>query len=280
MGYLRYGVDWARRHGLALIFAGIFGILALYMNVPYTSQTKQLYLLMLLQGALSLLSVKFLSDVFAVSPLLFVVFTMAWGLVLGLIVELALTGTRHFVILLLGINQVCVGSFFLFFYGFPVLDTCEHFVSELNGVRIIHHVMPTRGYGDSPPFADFSYQVTRDGGEHWTEIMDFFGSKGGSADCEKIKSLDENFFWVWGPAEQREALAITHDGGQTWLHWNPQHLWPKYGKTIVDVDFDSNQTGQISLIRSRYLEYTQSFKTVSVTLYTEDGGVTWHERDP
>jgi hypothetical protein len=97
------------------------------------------------------------------------------------------------------------------------------------------------------------YEVTQDGGATWSRFWQHENVGNYYPSCGLFDSLNADNFWVW----MRSQIAITHDGGETWLI---QDGYP----TIQAVQFDTPQNGQIIFLQP------------DQTLLTDDGGKTWH----
>jgi hypothetical protein len=107
----------------------------------------------------------------------------------------------------------------------------------------------------------YDYEITHDGGISWNNFWRYENLSNEYPECDSFGSLDADNFWVW----TRSEIAITHDGGATWIFRDGRKDW-NLGDSIViqQVSFDSPENGQITLLRSK------------PTLLTTDGGRTWY----
>jgi len=142
--------------------------------------------------------------------------------------------------------------------------SCEKFFSNSSGIKVSAQREHSRIFGDGSVV--FVYLATRDKGNNWAEFMRFYPDESvRTPKCESIKDLDEQNFWVW----EGWLLGITHDGGKTWMVWEPRDSWSEWRSynfdLIMDVQFETPNTGIM------YLD-TEDIGESSMTIQTDDGG--------
>ena len=111
------------------------------------------------------------------------------------------------------------------------------------------------------PFVD--YEITRDGGETWSQFWRYEdGIYTERERCRGFGKLDEANFWIWNSY----WLAVTHDGGETWIRRNIGQMEFDVGHAYIGtLEFYSENIGRITYRRSDMV----------VNLETRDGGYTW-----
>jgi hypothetical protein len=143
--------------------------------------------------------------------------------------------------------------------------TCESFISPTTGVRIAAH----ENYDQWLTGGGLLYYVTSDAGKSWNQFLTFRHDDPTQPQCENIKSLNPDFFWVWVGWK----AAFTHDGGKTWTMWEPKDSWPDWEccnySLIQDIEFEDSQTGYMTL-------HPIEGRGEKPLLQTQDGGKTWH----
>jgi hypothetical protein len=165
-------------------------------------------------------------------------------------------------------------------------EYCEHFVTEARGIRLGitpiasrepvegRQVDPNNWRGDHFAFDYLAhsiiwipyveYEVTQDGGASWERFWRYDNQINEYPWCSAFSSLDSDHFWVWS----RNWIAVTHDGGYTWLVHNGNEEWGTRGSHVIDyVEFDTPTRGRIE-----FLYWTNK---TGPTLLTDDGGQTW-----
>jgi hypothetical protein len=263
--------SWCRKKIMAFIIAGLFVLLGLTFWLPpyekyFVLECRLEVIAELVLGIAWIPLIIFL-------PFFNIIINIIWFAILGLCIGLAtqfLWGHgrpgRIIIAVILGLNLF--PGFFFFLLNNPHIkepESCEKFISAANGLKIVGY--PAPGFlGGTQLF----FLATQDAGNHWRQVMQFCHDDPVDPDCKAIRSLDANNYWVWVGWQ----LAVTHDGGKTWLVWNPRETWKNwqccnYG-LIKEVSFESTQTGMMALAPIPNRGEVSS-------LYTNDGGKTWKE---
>jgi hypothetical protein len=108
------------------------------------------------------------------------------------------------------------------------------------------------------------YEVTRDSGATWQRFWHLENSRNDSPWCHAFSFLDLDNFWLW----TRSSIAVTHDGGQTWIVQNGYEEWNTSGNMTIDsVEFTTKTEGQIV-----FVNWPDVFDP---TLLTLNGGKIW-----
>ncbi|MBN1284146.1 MAG: hypothetical protein JXB47_01980 [Anaerolineae bacterium] len=263
---------WFKADIPAFILAAVFVLPALAMLIPYRYDSFALHAL--IQGLAFAMQgiVMWTLMPYAAQPALYVASLCGFWLIAGLVIRRLWArglGERAIVFLVLLINTTFFGvSGAAAFVGAasnaPII--CEQLISEETGVRLESRL---RLYNSHNFFL-----ATQDGGATWTQFR-YAYDRGVLPKCEHIKWLDDSFFWVW----DQQILMLTSDGGKTWQiasvgeTWN-EWSWDYLNWTIGDVTFQDTQHGEM-LLRFSSLEYNDN-----ITLYTDDGGLTWSSENP
>ena len=189
---------------------------------------------------------------------------------LGLVAEAAWHAkwwVRIAVALPLALNAVVFGPFAVRFGHILVgaaNGSCEKYVSEQNGMRIVAY--PEKGV---IPGTHLFLLATRDGGESWRQVMHWRHDDPIDSTCDDIRSLGEDHIWAWIGWK----AAVTVDGGKRWRVWSPNDTWPDWAccnyRLIDEITFEDAANGRMTLnpIPGR---------DPSSELVTTDGGHTWH----
>lgn len=119
----------------------------------------------------------------------------------------------------------------------------EHFSHDFLPHRVI--IIPS-----------FDYAITFDDGLSWNQFWHVENISNYYPQCENFGSFDAQTFWVW----VRNSIAITHDGGKTWVVRSFGEVW----ESISIIEFETANTGRVTFFE----ENTHVFST-------QDGGETW-----
>lgn len=263
---------WIKQRALAFLFALAFVVAGVVLITPYQEstfilQTRVKALAALMQGGFVFLLLPLAESSLA---LYVAALCVVWG-VAGLVVQRLWRGNlgeRVIVILFLAGNALFLGgpqAAGLIGAGNTKPVECEYFASDANGVRVVAY--PTGA--ESNQF----YLATQDGGERWSQFMyGFF--RGRQPECDRIKSLGSDLIWLWNA----QTIAVTRDGGATWQIRDLGESWPgwdpSYGNWTFDhITFTDAQNGELALFLA-----DQGIRR-TVTLATDDGGLTWREAE-
>jgi hypothetical protein len=166
-------------------------------------------------------------------------------------------------------------------------EYCEHIVTDDRSIRLAYtpyakpekvngHQIDPNNWENEPLAFDFmsfqiiviplvDYEVTQDGGKSWRGFWQYENGGNFYPQCNSFSSLDTNNFWVW----TRSRIAITHDGGDSWIIQDGYKEWNTDGNMVIQkVVFDTPENGQIVFVNWP--------DTPDPTLLTNDGGKTWH----
>jgi len=167
------------------------------------------------------------------------------------------TTARISIVLAFLINGA-IGLFILAWSDTPVTanpdQTCEHFISSENGLRIVEFdeigILPG---------VHFFYLFTHNGGKTWEQLMTVQYGDPANPDCSTIAALDDGFIWIWSSY----GVRTTKDNGKTWAEWD----WKccAYG-TIEKVEFQNSTDGTMKIY---------PWRSQISQLFTSDGGKTW-----
>ena len=194
---------------------------------------------------------------------------LALASVIGLMAEAAWRSrwwVRVAAAALLVLNAAVFGPFAVTFGDIlvgPSKGSCERYVSEQNGIRIVAY--PEKGL---IPGTHLFLLATRDRGERWRQVLHFRHDDPIDPSCDAIRSLGEDHIWTWIGWK----AAVTVDGGLHWDVWTPRKTWPDWAfcnyRLIDDTAFEDAVHGRMSLnpVQGR---------VPSDELETTDGGKTW-----
>ncbi|MGA2915378.1 MAG: hypothetical protein ABSE89_05070 [Sedimentisphaerales bacterium] len=266
MRFFKQIKNWARKSITPLIFAILFILLGLALDLPPYEK------FIVWEGRLELAAKFILATplfIFTTAPL---VPTLIWlgscGFIIGLVFQfLWLKGkSGKIVIIIILLLNVPPGLFFFFISNarYEKPESCEKYFSQTNGLKIVAY--PEKGFlGNTQLF----YLATYDAGNHWNQIMHFRTHDPINPNFDNLRYLDPNNYWVW----MGWQLAVTHNGGKTWFVWNPRETWKSWRccnyRLIREVSFESAQNGMMFLDPIGAVEKSH--------LYTNDGGKTWKE---
>lgn len=104
----------------------------------------------------------------------------------------------------------------------------------------------------------FDYEITFDGGLTWDQFWHVENQLNYFPECKNIDSFDAQTFWVW----VRNSLAITHDGGKTWVVRSFGEAW----ESISIIEFETANIGRVT--------FSDSGSGIHV-FSTQNGGQTW-----
>ncbi len=155
--------------------------------------------------------------------------------------------------------------------------SCDLTISKTVGIRVHYYadlsIEDQSRFAAIPASQDTRYWMTQDGGQTWRHFLTLTSWRGS---CAHVNTAGEGFFWLyeWG------AFIFTHDSGQTWGVWTVnqvqksfQENWEEVSRSrITAVTFQDQSHGRMTL---EYFDY-ESQKSQEYSLYTTDGGLTWH----
>ncbi len=103
------------------------------------------------------------------------------------------------------------------------------------------------------------------------EQIAYFHDGNPALDCEKAGALSADFFWRWNTdVRHQSALAVTHDGGESWEVWEIGDALPDFeGRNVIEsVTFTDAESGEMA-IRLGWPDAEEAI------FLTGDGGLTW-----
>lgn len=170
-------------------------------------------------------------------------------------------------------------------------EYCEHSINDDKRIRLTFtpyaepkgandHQIDPNNWRDEPLAHHFltndvivvpqiDYEVTQDGGATWKGFWQYANLDNNYPSCDAFGSLDIDNFWVWAGS----SIAVTHDGGDTWLVHNGRLEWNGIDDmNIKMVNFDTPNTGRVVFVINAASQYK-----FNITLFTTDGGRTWRD---